>query len=65
MDPVTQARAIATMATPGSPPHQLAVGICMVRGINPDYPSGAGLPNWQAIIMETVLLDELQKILPR
>jgi hypothetical protein len=63
MDPVTEARAIATNTPYGSPAYQLAIGVCMVRGINPDYPSGAGLPNWQSVIMEAVLTDYLHRLI--
>lgn len=63
MDPVTEAKMFAQTFFVGSPQHVVAVAICQTRNVNPDYPSGAGVPNWQAVLMEQFLLDALGKMI--
>ena len=58
MDPITQARMTAVNTLPGSPLYELACAVCMVRMIDPNgHHMGAGMCNWQAVIMETALLS--------
>lgn len=65
MDPVTHVRNSVMTIPPGSPPYELAVAICQMRNLNPDYPAmGTGFQNWQAVIAETLLLNELNKLFP-
>lgn len=66
MNPVTEARMIAINTLSGTIAHQLAITICQIRGINPDYPTAIdlGLTNWQGVIMETFLLGKLAEMTP-
>lgn len=65
MDPLQQARMIAMGIQPHTPVFHAAVGLCLLRGIEPNLVQlSAGMLNWQAIVAEQVLIKQMMEELP-
>lgn len=61
MDAINIARQEALNTPTGGDEYHLACTVCMLRGLDPfNFVPSAGLPNWQAVIAEQVVLMMLR-----
>lgn len=65
MHPLEQARMIAMNTPPGTPLFVLAEAVCRLRMVHPNGMNmGAGMLNWQAVVMEQALLTLMSRAMP-